>query len=418
MIVELVEVQDCVGVVIGDFFVGEEVLVLLVMCLQVLDDVVQQVQMVCQLDEQLEGLCGMVFDLDMLFELMVGLKVDDVIVCICVVELILVLYGCFNQVCVCVDQCCRLFGLVEVVVQFVVQFVLFLQLIISVLVLFIDFECVDEQLLCLLVQLEELESQFGEYEQFFGDILSKCEELVEVFEMYKQVLLDDCQCKVCLVLDVVNWIFDGLVRCIECFVIVDEFNVFFVGDLLIFKLCELVECLCMLYDNVKVDDIEVWLKGVCDQVVCQLCDCSDLYEVGGNVVWFGLCYCFSVNMQVLDLILLLCGDVLVIYLIGIDFLEILYDLELDVFKLFWLVIFDLELFMLYCGEYLVGSLLLVVQEGCDGFDLVVLQYDVVNLEVLDQCVCVFVVLCYCEGYECGIYDYDVVLILCVLLFLQ
>ena len=37
---------------------------------------------------------------------------------------------------------------------------------------------------------EELESQFGDQEQFIGDILAKREELLETFEAHKQALLD------------------------------------------------------------------------------------------------------------------------------------------------------------------------------------------------------------------------------------
>ena len=52
----------------------------------------------------------------------------------------------------------------------------------SALALATDPERADEQLSRLLVQLEELESQFGDQEQFIGDILAKREELLETFE--------------------------------------------------------------------------------------------------------------------------------------------------------------------------------------------------------------------------------------------
>lgn len=56
----------------------------------------------------------------------------------------------------------------------------------------------DEQMAKLLVQLEELESQFADPEtnsgdQFLADIISKREEIYETFENHKQQLLSDAR---------------------------------------------------------------------------------------------------------------------------------------------------------------------------------------------------------------------------------
>ena len=63
-----------------------------------------------------------------------------------------------------------------------------------------------------MVQLEELESQFGEFDQFLGDILTKREELLEAFETHKQALLDDRQRKAQSVADAAARILEGLGR--------------------------------------------------------------------------------------------------------------------------------------------------------------------------------------------------------------
>ncbi|WP_410965637.1 hypothetical protein, partial [Salmonella sp. SAL4454] len=73
-----------------------------------------------------------------------------------------------------------------------------------------DPERCDEQLSRLLVQLEELESQFGDHEQFLGDILAKREELLETFEAHKQTLLDERQRKAQGLLDAARRILDSL----------------------------------------------------------------------------------------------------------------------------------------------------------------------------------------------------------------
>lgn len=114
---------------------------------------------------------------------------------------------------------------------------------------------------------------------------------------------------------------------------------------------------------------------------------------------------------------MLCGDVLYLYLIGIDFFELLQDLWFDELCEFWQVNLEFELEMLYCVEYFVGEVFVVVDVGCDGFSLECLQVLLVQLDELVWVICDFVVLCYKEGYEKGIYDYDVVVILVCLLLL-
>ncbi|HAL21994.1 MAG TPA: DNA repair protein, partial [Stenotrophomonas sp.] len=385
---------------------------------QALDDAAQQAASARQLDEQLQGLRDMAADLDMLSQLMAGLRVDDATARTRVVEAISTLYGRLNQARARAEQRRKTLGSAESVAQFAAQFALFSQSITSALAMASDPEKADEQLSRLLVQLEGLESQFGEHEQFLGDILSKREELVEAFDTHKQALLDDRQRKARSVLDAASRILDGLAKRTERFASADELNAFFAGDPLILKLRELAERLRALRDNVKADDIEARLKGVRDQAVRQLRDRSDLYEAGGNVVRLGPRHRFSVNTQALDLTLLPRGDTLAIHLTGTDFLETLHDPELDALKPFWPVTLDSESEAIYRGEYLAGCLLRAAEEGRDGLDLPQLLHDAAEPDALDQRVRAFAAPRYREGYERGIHDHDAALILRALLPLQ
>ncbi|WP_447935276.1 DNA repair ATPase [Stenotrophomonas lactitubi] len=418
MAAELVQAHDRVGAATGTFLAGDAALAPLTARMQALDEAAQQAASARQLDEQLDGLRGMAGDLDMLSELMAGLKVDDATARTRVVESISLLYGRLNQARARAEQRRRSLGSAEAVAQFAAQFALFSQSITSALAMASDPERADEQLSRLLVQLEELESQFGEHEQFLGDILSKREELVEAFDTHKQALLDDRQRKARSVLDAANRILDGLGKRTERFGTADELNAFFAGDPLILKLRELAERLRALRDNVKADDVEARLKGVRDQAVRQLRDRSDLYEAGGNVVRLGPRHRFSVNTQALDLTLLPRGEALAIHLTGTDFLETLHDPELDALKPFWQVTLDSESAAIYRGEYLAGCLLLAAEEGRDGLDLAQLQHDAAEPEALDQRVRAFAAPRYREGYERGIHDHDAALILRALLPLQ
>lgn len=418
MTAALQQAHDAIGAATGSFLAGDAALAPLVERLQVLDEAAQQAQSARVLDEQLAGMRDMAADLDMLSGLMAGLKVDDATARTRVVEAISAVYARLNQTRARAEQRRRSLGSAEAVAQFAAQFALFSQAITSALAMATDPERADEQMSRLLVQLEELESQFGEHEQFLGDILAKREELIEAFETHKQALLDERQRKARSVLDAASRILDGLAKRTERFASADELNAFFAGDPLVLKLRELAERLRELRDSVKADDIESRLKGVRDQAVRALRDRSDLFEAGGNVVRLGPRHRFSVNSQPLDLTLLPRGDELAIHLTGTDFLETLHDPELAALKAYWQVGLDSESAALYRGEYLAGSVLQAAMDGRDGLELAALQHATAEPEALERIVRDFAAPRYREGYERGIHDHDACLILRALLPLQ
>lgn len=115
---------------------------------------------------------------------------------------------------------------VETVAQFGAQFRLFSQGITNALSLATDPERCEEQLSRLLVQLEELESQFSQHDEFLDDILSKREELLETFEAHKQSLLDDRQRRSQSLLTAANRLLENLQRRTTRLQSQDELNAF------------------------------------------------------------------------------------------------------------------------------------------------------------------------------------------------
>ena len=148
-----------------------------------------------ELADAIEAMQGMAGELDMLSELMATLRVDDATQRTRVVDALSAIYARLNQTRARATQRRRELGSAEAVSQFGAQFTLFSQAVSNALAMATTPERADEQLSRLMVQLEELESQFGEHEQFLGDILSKREELLEAFEAHKQALLEDRQRK-------------------------------------------------------------------------------------------------------------------------------------------------------------------------------------------------------------------------------
>ena len=409
--VELQQASERVGVATGNFLAGDKALLPLQQALQALDEQAQKAQTATQLGEQLAGMQAMSADLDRLSELMASLKVDDATQRTRVVDAISALYAKLNQARARAEQKRKTLGSAEAVAQFGAQFSLFAQAVASALDMATTPERADEQLSRLMVQLEELEGQFGEHEQFLGDILGKREELLETFETHRQALMDERQRKAQSVLDAANRIFDGLGRRTERFTNPDELNAFFAGDALVMKLRELAERLRTLKDSVKADDIESRIKAARDQAVRGLRDRSDLFEEGGNVIKLGPRHRFSVNTQPLDLTLLPRGEDMAVHLTGTDYMAPLHDPELAALRAFWQVTLESESPDLYRGEYLAGQLLDAALAGRDGLDIDTLERLVGDPDALATRVREFASARYRDGYEKGIHDHDAALIL-------
>lgn len=386
--------------------------------LQALDAQAQKAETVAQLAEPLEGLGEMAANLDMLSGLMASLQIDDATERTRIVDAISEVYAKLNQAKARAEQRRKGLGSTETVAQFGAQFKLFSQSITNALALAQDPERCDEQLSRLLVQLEELESQFGDHEQFLGDILAKREELLETFEAHKQTLLDERQRKAQALLDAARRILDSLGRRTARFDQAEELNAFFAADPLILKLRELAERLRELKDSVKADDVEARLKGARDQAVRALRDKSELFEEGGDVIKLGPRHRFAVNTQELDLTLLPRGDQLYLHLTGTDFLEPLHDGELESLRDYWQVALESESAALYRGEFLAGLVLDAAVRNTEGLSLDMLKAHMSQPEELIKRIREFAAPRYKEGYQKGIHDQDAMVILLKLLALR
>jgi hypothetical protein len=103
----------------------------------------------------------------------------------------------------------------------------------------------DEQLSRLLGPLEELKSQFGDQQQFLGDILSTREEWLATFGAHKQVLLDERLRKAQGWLDAARRILQSLGRRTARLTQPDELNALFAADPLTLKRRELKAALTL-----------------------------------------------------------------------------------------------------------------------------------------------------------------------------
>ncbi|ASP40633.1 DNA repair protein [Bacterioplanes sanyensis] len=383
-----------------------------------IDDInhsVEQATTMAELQPLVEVIETTASGLDLLSELMGTLKVDDATVRTRIIDAISQIYAQLNQSKAKTKHKQKSLGSAEAIAQFGAQFKLFSQSIANALGMANTPEKCDEQLSRLLVQLEELESQYSEFDEFLADIMDKREEVYESFENHKQQLIDELQRKAQSVSDAASRILSSIEKRSLKFTEQDELNTYFASDALVMKIREQVEQLRQLDAAVKADDIEARLKAIKEQALRSLRDKSDIYEDGGNVIKLGPRHKFSVNTQELDLTIIPRDGMLNIHLTGTDYYEPIEQAELLALRDYWDMNLESETPAVYRSEYLAFLILEAAKKHSDGLSLQQLRTALLEDNKLTELVRQFASPRYKEGYEKGIHDHDAVLLLKVLI---
>lgn len=349
--------------------------------------------------------------LDLLSELLSTLKVNDATLRTRIVDAISEVYSRLNQCKANAKHKQKNIGSEEATAEFSAQFKLFSQSITNALSLATSPNACDEQMSRLLIQLEELESQFSDFEQFLADIISKRDEIYEVFEAHKQQLLDQQQRKAQSIADAAARAIQSIERRSTKFTEIDQLNTYFASDPLVQKIREFVQELNRLQASVKADDIDARFKAVKEQAIRVFRDKSDIYEGGGAVIKLGPRHKFSVNQQELDLTIIPRNGMLNLHLSGTEYFEPIDDEQLLGLKPYWDTHLSSESGEVYRGEYLAYSILRAAEQHSDGLSLEALQRAAAEPEVLADLVRRFAAPRYKEGYEKGIHDHDATQIL-------
>ena len=375
---------------------------------------IEQAQTIAVLNPLIEIVEGTASGLDLLSELMGSLKVQDPTIRTKIIDAISQVYSKLNQTKARASHKQKGLGSEEAIAQFGAQFKLFSQSITNALGLATSPDKCDEQLSRLLIQLEELESQFSDFDQFIADILDKREEIYESFESHKQRLLDEQQRKAQSVFDASSRILSSIEKRSLKFTKSDELNTYFASDSLVMKIREQADVLRDLGSEVKADDIDARFKAIKEQAIRSLRDKSDIYEAGGSIIKLGPRHKFSVNTQELDLTILPRDGELNVHLTGTNYFEPITQPELLALKDYWDMSSESETPQVYRSEYLAFLILQSARAGESGLSLNALNNATSDSDKLNKLVQEYAAPRYKEGYEKGVHDHDAVLILSAL----
>ncbi|MEM9188304.1 MAG: DNA repair ATPase [Myxococcota bacterium] len=369
-----------------------------------------EVDRVADINPLIERLEKVSEGLNVISEVVAGLEVDDATARTRILEAISEVFSQLNRTrATLTAKRQELLGR-EGRAEFAAQFNLLGQSVSSGLTLADTPERTDEQLSRLMVQLEELEARFSDFDEFLEDIGKKREEIYDAFSSKKQALLDERQRRAENLMNAAHRILEGVGRRWRSFKEQDELNAYFASDPMVMKLRQIVEQLRELDDSVKAEEVEARLKTARQDSLRAMRDKLELFEEGEDLIKFGK-HRFTVNTQPLELSLVPREGEMALHLTGTNFYELVEDADFRKTEPFWDQQYISETREVYRGEYLAASILFSAEAESQQLSVAALHEAERNDGGLLGLVRKVAADRYDEGYERGVHDADAALIL-------
>lgn len=350
--------------------------------------------------------------LDVLVEVVSGLQVDDTPARAEILRRITDVFGHLNRVRAELAGARATIGEAEAGDDFAAQWGLLGQAVQSALGLTDTPEACDEQLGRLMVQLEELEARFGEYDAFGPQLTTRREEIQEAFTSRKQQLSEARQARAAAQLSAAERVLESITRRADTFTEEDELNAWFAGDAMVRKLRQIADRLIELDDAVKAEELRGRLQASRQEALRGLRDRRDLFE--GDTIVLGQ-HRFPVNTQPLELTMLPIDGRMEVQITGTDYRQPLVDAEIQALRAYWDQALPSENADVYRSEHLAASLLFEA-EAAD--ELPALEAAALVEVDLAARVSTAAAARYDGGYERGVHDADATKILTALLTLR
>ena len=261
----------------------------------------------------------------------------------------------------------------------------------------------DEYLTKLMVQLEELEGKFSEFNEYLDLIQTKREEIYSAFESKKIQLSEVKNKRITTLKQSADRIVNAVKSRLDRFKSSDEINAYYASDIMIQKARKIISELIELNDTVAADDVESKLKTAREDANRQLKDKNDLFSEDGNTIKIGSQH-FLVNTQKPGVSIITKDGKLFFHISGTDFFEEIEDAELNQLVHFRDQTFSSENNEISRAAFLAYTIF--TDPLCDAENL--------HLKTLQECVSYvqkYMSNRFEEGYIKGVHDNDAAIIL-------
>lgn len=379
-----------------DFLLGEGSLGEYAATIESQEALVPKISTVVEADEVAVSLDEAGGELEMLIDVVGGLKIVDATETTAIIERISGLFAKLNGTRGSLRNRRKELARGEGDAQFAAQMKLLAQALANQLDLCDSPEKCDESLSRMMLQVEELEGRFAEFDEYIEELTGRREEIYDAFEGRRTQLLEARQKRAGSFFKSAERILSSVGNRLAAIKEVEEIHAYFASDAMVEKVRDVIGQLESLGDSVKADDIRTRLKTLREDGVRQLKDRKELYVDGRNVLRFGK-HSFSVNTQPLELTIVPHEEGMAFHLAGTKFFESVTDEAFLATRDVW----DMEVLSespeVARVEYLVWQYLSAPKAG-DAEDLLK------NVQAFMQPR-------YEEGYTKGVHDEDAVLLL-------
>ncbi len=272
-------------------------------------------------------------DLEMLIEIISNLKIEDATQRTKIIDDISAIYSQLNQTRARLRNATKQLLSVEGRAEFHSQLKLLGQSVVNYLEVCDTPQRCDDYLTKTMVQLEELEGRFAEFDDFILQLAEKRTEIYSAFDNKKLQLQEARSRRASALMTAAERILGGIRSRVAQLDKIDAIHAYFAADLMVEKIRDTVRELAALNETVKVDDIQSQLKTIREDAVRQLKDRQELFLEGGKVIQFGK-YKFMTNSQALDLTTVTKDGQLFFHLSGTNYMrpvpadELQFDAEL------------------------------------------------------------------------------------------
>ncbi|GAA3339409.1 DNA repair ATPase [Amorphoplanes nipponensis] len=347
-----------------------------------------------RLTEQADGL-------QVVTEVVGGLDIADATVRVAILERIGEVLGGVNRARATLDARRRELAAVEGRAAFAAEFALLGQSVTAGLAAADTPERSDEQVAKLMLQVEALESRFGDFDDFTDQLSAKRSEVYEAFAARRQSLLDDRARRADRLVDSAQRTLASVQRRVAALGTLDEVNTYFATDPMVGKLRSVAGELRTLGDTVRAEELDGRVKAARQEAGRALRDRLDLYGSDGSTIRLGR-HTFAVNTQAIDLTLVPDGPELAFAITGTDYRAPVRDASFAATRAYWDQTVVSETPAVYRGEHLAAALLAEDPAGVAAAAAAGTLPALVRRAAEAR---------YDEGYERGVHDADAALIL-------
>ncbi len=276
-------------------------------------------------------------------------------------------------------------------------------------------EKVDEAQSRLMLQMEELEGRFAEFDELLVRLTEKRQALYEAFEARRQNLVEAHARRAESLAAAAERLLQGIQSRSLRLDDADALRSYLASDPMVDKVRQIADQLQDLGDSVRMEDLRSKLKSVGDDSLRQLRDRQELYTGDDGAIQLGR-HQFSVNRQPVELTCVVRGGKLQTHLTGTQFFQDMSDPSLQQSQDLWQQLLPSESTEVYRAEFLAAELLDEIMAGSNPLT----AQDFLSLPPEEQLAFVRTAMQgrHQAGYSRGVHDRDAAQILANLLRLR